>query len=469
MTTTDDRSERRGGVLGWALFAALVLYTYLIHQGIGPEPGTNRTWYTPTSFLFSAPVISEMFETLPQAFALFTLPALLLAIAVFLTNVSALARGVAVSCVLTTACFVFYGIEADAIWTFFHWRASAVLTLMTLAIGLAASAPFLAGSWLRLGWPARIASYLPVLVVVLAFIRNSTGTDQNLQFAISPWPGVAVFGMEVGALFIGILLVGIALGVGGIATARARTGAAAVRATLVGVALGVCVPGLLLALGDSLGVFPFSVGGGAVVGMAMVTLVAILIGGTVRTKGDAEVLRQRARRLAVGAALVAIPLVSGQALARYDYYVTREVRARELIDALDTYLEREEIYPDELEELVAAGDLIEIPEPSIGFGFLYDDAFRYRSFGTSFILEFPAPRWVECAYTPPYEDEDGGEDENWGVGGYDRPPGDIVTDDVIDVAAGDGADDESGEADPEPEGDSLDEAWSCPEKPPELW
>jgi hypothetical protein len=110
---------------------------------------------------------------------------------------------------------------------------------------------------------------------------------------------------------------------------------------------------------------------------------------------------------------------------------------------MEQYLEKEELYPDELADLVKTGYLDEIPEPAIGFGFLYDGHFRYRSFGSSFILEFPAPRWVECAYTPPYDDEE----EEYEEEEFDEALG----------LAGDGG------------GDSLDEAWSCPEKPPELW
>ena len=143
-----------------------------------------------------------------------------------------------------------------------------------------------------------------------------------------------------------------------------------------------------------------------------------------------------------------IPLLSGQAMARYDYYVAREHEAREIIDALESYLVREEIYPDELDDLIGAGDLEAIPEPSIGFGFLYDGHFRYRSFGTSFILEFPAPRWVECAYTPPYEDDD---------------------EDFFDDEAEDDEPDEFDNLPGMSGDDSLDEAWSCPSKPPELW
>ena len=50
--------------------------------------------------------------------------------------------------------------------------------------------------------------------------------------------------------------------------------------------------------------------------------------------------------------------------------------------------------PDELEDLVKAGYLDEVPEPSIGFGFLYDGRFRYRSFGSSF-MPFETS-WIGC-------------------------------------------------------------------------
>jgi len=67
---------------------------------------------------------------------------------------------------------------------------------------------------------------------------------------------------------------------------------------------------------------------------------------------------------------------------------------------------------------------------------LNNDEFRYQSFGTSFLLEFPSTRWVECAYSPPYEYADD-EDEEYPV--------------------------------EEDWGDEVEEAWSCPSAPPELW
>jgi hypothetical protein len=176
--------------------------------------------------------------------------------------------------------------------------------------------------------------------------------------------------------------------------------------------------------------------------------------------------------------------------------VTREVRARRIIDALDKYLVRETVYPDSLQELVQKGDIPEIPEPAIGFGFLYDAKFRYQNFGTSFILEFPAPRWVECAYTPPFSDEGEMDDE----GALEKVPSDEAAPsaaqeppspadeqgaDAGEAQASESAGSEDGYvAQPNPadadypddaenagdgEGETLGEAWSCPSKPPELW
>jgi hypothetical protein len=188
----------------------------------------------------------------------------------------------------------------------------------------------------------------------------------------------------------------------------------------------------------------------------------------VRSGGGA--LARRARHVLVGAALIGIPLVGSEVAARIDYFVTREIQARRILDGLALYVARETVYPDTLAELVKTGDLESVPEPAIGFGFLYDAPFRYQNFGTSFILEFPAPRWVECAYTPPFADEE--ED-------VDSEPLSAETD-ADEALASDRPPDPSDERPPNPadadypadaqgSGDSLDEAWSCPSKPPELW
>jgi hypothetical protein len=306
---------------------------------------------------------------------------------------------------------------------------------VALCVGFSLTAPWLASSWLRLSWPMRLGLYLPPALAGVAFLRNATGTDPALRFSISPWPAIPVFGIEVGALLVFCGLAGAALGTLALARAGSMPGRGGDVLRLAGVALGLATPALLLRLGGALGLLPFDAGrwtlGLAVAGSALAIAVAAALGAH---RG----LGRCARWIALGAIGVGIPLVAGQALALWDYHVTRERDARAIIDALGDYFEREGSYPDALEELTASGDLERVPTPSIGFSFLYDGEFRFQNNGPDFILEFPAPRWVECAYTPPYEEE-------WSE--TEEPGGD---------------DDESG-------GEILAGAWSCPSQPPALW
>jgi hypothetical protein len=200
--------------------------------------------------------------------------------------------------------------------------------------------------------------------------------------------------------------------------------------------------------------------------VALVTALSIAILGGLRRGGGR--LRGRARHLLVGAALIGIPLVGAEAAARYDYFLTREIRARRILDALDTFYRRETVYPDSLQELVEAGDIEKVQQPAIGFGFLDDAKFAYGNFGTSFILEFSAPRWVQCAYTPPFSEEDGEEEE---AAETDAAEAESAGDDDENAPPINPADADApeGELAAGGDGDSLGEAWSCPSKPPELW
>jgi hypothetical protein len=117
-------------------------------------------------------------------------------------------------------------------------------------------------------------------------------------------------------------------------------------------------------------------------------------------------------------------------LTRLDYSVTRDERAQQIIDALAAHAEANSGYPDELSELVTGGLLPEVPRPRVGF--FSGQEFVYQNFGDSYLLEFSAPRWIQCAYNPPWQLEPGEELE-------------------------------------EEDADALLGAWSCPQKPPELW
>jgi hypothetical protein len=421
-------SGRGSEVVGWALAAAGVLYVVLIHHGIGPGPvGVELRWYEPRGFLSGWSWLAWAFGSTPRLILVLSLPALALSLAVVATSASAFARALSVSCVFATILFLFYGDQATRVWQWFGWRGSAVIALLSVCIGLSLTAPLLATSWLRLRWPARIAVYAPFALGAIAFLRNATGTDPDLRFNLSPWPAVPIFGLEVAALFIAAWLLGIAVGLRGVAEWRSEPGGRS--RLLVGSAVGIALPVALLALGSGLSLFPFRFDRGAAAATALVSAVAIGLAASLGVRGAADETRLRCRSSAVGAAMILLPIVVGQAWSRFDYWVTREQRAREIIEALATWFDREGLYPDELDRLLESGDLSALPRPAIGFRLLDGSEFRYRNFGTSFLLEFPAPRWVECAYTPPFEDETADEGEEIG----------------------------------------LAEAWSCPSKPPELW
>jgi hypothetical protein len=432
---TDERGT--GGTrgarnpIGWGVLALLIGYTAFVHHGVGPtRPGSPDRWFTPTSAFFESGLLGPLVSSLGMALASFGLVALLLVIAVFLTTGSALARALALSCLAATALFLFYGVFAPFPWEFFGWRGSAVLVVTASTVGFSAAAPWLAASWLRLSWRWRALVYLPFILFVFGFVCNATGSDPSLPFAISPWPAVPVFGLEVGSLFCTVAFLGAGIAVSGIDRARRGEGARARAAAAI--AAGIAAPLLLLLAFSLLGTLPFGVGTGTLLSVAIVVGIAI---------GVAVLLHAQPRAILVGAALIGIPLFSSQAWAYAEYFLTREVRARAITDALATWYEREAVYPERMEELVTAGDLEAIPQPAIGFGCLYDGVFRYQNFGQSFLLEFPAPRWVECAYTPPYEmDEEEHADDASG--------GEIL----------------GAEVDEE-----LEEAWSCPSRPPELW
>lgn len=423
---------RRGShaFLGFVLLALLAGYTAMVYYGVGPAQQGSGHWYSPTAFLFDNDLTYALIDPPPLAFASLGLPALMLAIGVMLFTRSSLAAALGISCVIATLLFVFYGEIAPFPWQFFGGRGSAVLVLVALTVGFALAAPLLAGRWLRLRWPLRILTYLPFVVFVLLFLRNATGTDESLPFAISPWPAVPVFGLQVGALFVATGWIGTATGLAGLA----RSGGARGRVVFA-LAAGVAVPLLLLLAGQALSLLPFPVGPRLLGSVGVVCALAIGAAARLGVR-DPAARAARGRRIGAGALLLAAPLLVGQAWAYSDYYMTRQVRARKIIDALQVYLKKQSLYPDSLQDLVHAGDLEAVPKPSIGFGFLPTGKFDYQSFGTSYLLQFSAPGWVQCAYTPApvYDEDELAEREKEGLA--DEP---------------------------------LGESWSCPSRPPQLW
>jgi len=426
---------------GPVLLLLLLAWTALIHHGLGPRPDLGAAWYSPNGFLTRALLASPFASLVAErwkGFLVFWTPALLLAVACWVATRSALLRTAAVAATLASAIFLLYALGSEigkVAWTLFHWRASATMLAVAGIVGAVLTAPWLAASWLRLPWPLRIAAFLPVAFGLIAIERGVTGTNARLPFAISPWPAVQVFALEVVGTIVASLLAGAALGLAGLAALRRRRALAGALAIVLGLAL----PAAWLALGGQ-GFLPFHAGSR---GRALATLFgALALAAAALPRLDPARLARRARVLGTAALLLGLPLLVGQAWARLDYARNRDVYAQRVIDALAAYYAREQVYPETLETLVASHDLDHVPKPRVGFALLGDGSgFTYQAFGTSYLLEFPAPRWVQCAYNPPYDDEG--------------------LDDESDPASGEGS---------QPEEDlDLGGAWSCPSSPPELW
>lgn len=448
MTADDHRSVTARFVVPGMLLAATLGWALLIHHGFGPRPEVPTSelhWWSPRGFWTQALIGSSwewLLEERPKGIAVFGAPSLLLLLAIRAATQSVWARVVGVIATLATLLFLYYALGSgvtQVAWTFFHWRASGTMLAVAAACGCAVGAPWLAASWLRLGWPARIAWLLPVVLVVLAVERNVTGTDDALPFAISPWPAVQVFGFEAVGTTLAAQFAGVALALLGV---RAWRKSKRRFSGMLALAAGIALPAFAWKAFAALELLPFRVTEARMVGAAIACAALVAIA-AVGVRFDPKRLRRRALHLAVAAALVGLPLFVGAAWARWDYTMTRDVNARRIIDALAAYYARESVYPDSLAGLVDAGLIDAIPAPAIGFARpgAPPDAFTYQAFGTSYLLEFSAPRWVQCAYNPPYDD-----------------------DELSDEGAEAEADTGDGE-DAELAGGS----WSCPSKPPELW
>jgi MFS family permease len=431
----DAPGPDRRSAAGWALAAATIAYAVVIYYGIGPYPSQIEVpFWQPRGFLRDSTLMASFDEQPLSGVAAGVLPALILAAGACALARSALVRTAAVWAVLACAFFLSYGLQASRIWEFFGWRAGAVMALMSLVLAAALLAPWLAGSWLRLRWPLRLAVYLPILAAVVVTARNATGTNPKLAFNISPWPIVTVFGFDGLASLIAGILACLALGLAGW---RLRRGRPAPAVAVAAIAAAVAIPVLWVA-GD--------LGGGLLLLGAAGALAAVALWAVSSAVGNLTMgARSAAGYVATGALLLGIPLFTARACVQLDYRTTREGRAQQIIDGLGRHYEREGLYPERLRDLVEAGDLEAIPEPRIGFAAFGRQRFIYQNFGTDYLLEFAAPGWSQCAYNPPWQDE----------------PED-----------GEFQDDEEEYADPDEapeEGEALPGAWSCPSAPPELW
>lgn len=422
--------------VGVVALLALFGYTLFLHQGLGQAPGGWASkWWHPTMFLLLTPTVGGWADVPFRGTVYLTLPAAALAVAVFLGTRSAVARALAASFVVMAALFCVAAFKATGAWEFFHWRFSAVMVWIGLATGFTIMSPALAEAWLRRGWVVRLLLYVPLFFAIVAVIRNATGTDESLVANFSPWPGITVFGLEMGSYTIVGILYGLAIGLGALSQWGKRPLVA-----VCGVVVGAVFPAVWFSDRFT------NTSSGPLVGIVLLALLLLGLTAAIRSGDRSAKLAHRAAFFALGATLVIAPIFTGRAWAAADYTVNKFVRARIISDALAAYYAREGVYPDRLSQLVEEGDLAEIPRPRVGFDFLYDIgllppiAFSYRGLGSSYVLEFVSTEWVQCAYNPPWSS---GDDEY--------------------------ADDEEEYDDEELDDESTEEAWSCPDTRPALW
>jgi len=419
-------------------------YAIFLHQGLGVPPGGGMAtrWWHASGFLRGWPWTAGLVDSPLLGVVVLSLPAVVLGLFVAFSSRSAVALALAGSSAVAAAIMAFYGLVALRVWDFFHWRGSAVIGLTSVLIGCTLAAPALARSWLRLPGAWMLATYAPVWIAVVSLIRHATGTDPRLAFNLSPWPAAPVFGLEIGAY-------GLTGGMLALAAGLRLFVSLAGRPFLRASALALCT--LLPALWFEL---RFAGSGPRVLlGISLASGLALGVALITRADDRARVYARRSLHLALGACLVAGPLLAGRSLADADYAVSKYVRARSLIDALARYRRDRSEYPESLGELQSAGYLALIPRPRIGFE-LYSGLglgepweFDYRNLGSSYVLEFVSTEWVMCSYNPPWP-----EDEEIEEGEPEDPAS------------------EAAEAGTEPVDEpNTSEAWSCPDTRPELW
>jgi len=383
------------GVVAGVLLAGLVAYTTFAFYGFGPYPTDSPVpWWQPRGFLVDSVLLAPFGEDPAGPIAAYTLPALLLAAGVWLATGSALLRSAAVACVLCTGLFLFYGLRMPGpmIWNFFGWRGSAVMICMASVIACSLASPWLAAAWLRRGWAVRAAVYVPLALLAVLMATNATGTNPALRFNISPWPVVTVFGFDLLAPLIVGILACVALG---LAAWRVRTRGVAL--SVLGLVAAVTLPMAWVAL---------RLPGGLWILGAAIAASVLALALSARAVGNLTMgARSLAGYAATGAILVAIPLFAGRAWANLDYRATRLGSAQRVIDALAAYYEREGLYPEELDELIEVGDLQSIPQPRIGLPGLGEADFSYQNLGSDYLLEFAAPGWTQCHYSPPWDED----------------------------------------------------------------
>jgi hypothetical protein len=353
--------------------------------------------------------------------------------------------------------FVYYGMRAEQVWRFFEWRFLAVAASFGAVLTLALFSASLLDETLRRSRALAALCLLAAVAGIFVLSTEVTGTNSEMQFNISPWPIVTLFGF----LLAGASIAALHAGAGAAVWIRSRVPGA------LGVALGLLVAAAVAGIASE---FVFSANGGRVF-LVCLALGVAAVGMWRASRAPEAAARAGLVRFATGVLLLVAILGSAQ-IGGILQRRARDVTALKVLDALEAYKKDNATYPESLDDLVPKY-LTEIPRPEIGIIRDEDDRFSYSNYGDSYALEFASVLWVQCQYSPPYEFASGGadggdaaEDQDSPYEGQHAPTKDGSTPAVS-------ANKEPTEEDLAVKATlakhGLNGSWTCPKEPPKLW
>jgi len=365
-------------------FACFLLLAGFYHGLLSVAPAvdgaTAPPWWVPQDLRAQWDQLSELMEFVRSQASLRTLVAALLMVPPLgmgglglwlFERTQPVARCAGIAIALLVAVFVYYGILASDVWSFFHEQFLAVAAAAAGATAIALLAPGLLASVLRLPyWAAGVVGVL-FLAAVLLPSTEITGADPSLPFGVSPWPALTLVAfLRIG---LGIAMLHLAAGLGGYVRARlaARRGA-----WLLGVTLAAVIgAGSASVLFPNAGPPLWGAFGACATGWTML-----------RERTATAYDRVRAGLLQAGAGvLLAVVILGSDALAGLAESRARDVTAPEILRAIESYRQARGAYPLRLEELVP-DHLARVPQPRIGLLVHASDLYHYASLGDSYAL-----------------------------------------------------------------------------------
>lgn len=342
---------------------------------------------------------------------LFAAPAVAAAALGFALFRGALARVALVALGLTLCAFAYYGWLDLETWQDYGWRWPAVLLSTSAWLAVFALAPALVEAVRARPLAVRAAALVAFVVPIHVLSIEVTGTNPTLQWNLSPWPTVTLYGFLLFGLLLGVIH--LAAGIGCVVRGRLPGAHGVALGALAAAAVAIVLRGI-----------PFE----ATSALRLAAL-ALPAAGLAALAGRGPAARTSAASFLVAGALLIGSIKLGQWHAEWFLARGRDEIAPQVVEAVERHHARHGVYPPTLAALVPE-QLAEIREPHIGWFDWDEEVFTYTELGDSFLLEFSGPLWVQCAYSPPYQEE-------------------------LDEA-------EAG-------GEKLEASWSCERKPPRLW